>query len=130
MWFNGYMATPGTVKAHEAREDKLAKNAETNYQALFRYGGHQSLTRSWLKPTHQTSTLISRKSWTNEVTKGFNVDVHCVTSAPRESLAKFTKAEDGGLDGKGQWRPAALGLRPAVENDMFKTYLGGGFRKA
>ena len=101
MWFNGYMATPGTVKAHEARADKLAKNEETHYQALFRYGGHQSLTRSWLKPTHQTHTLISRKSWTNEVTKGFNVDVHCVTSAPRESIAKFSKAEDGGIDGKG-----------------------------
>ncbi len=129
MWFNGYMATPGTVKAHEARADKLAKNEETHYQALFRYGGHQSLTRSWLKPTHQTQTLISRKSWTNEVAKGFNVDVHCVTSAPRESLAKFTKAEDGGIDGKGQWRPAALGLRPSVENDIFKRYLGGGFRK-
>ena len=28
MWFNGYMATPGTVKAHEARADKLAKNEE------------------------------------------------------------------------------------------------------
>lgn len=130
MWFNGYMATPGTVKAHETRPDKLAKNEETHYQALFRYGGHQSLTRSWLKPTHQTGTLISRKSWTNEVTKGFNVDVHCVTSAPRESLAKFTKAEAGGPDGKGLWRPAALGLRPAVENDMFKSYLNGGFRKA
>ena len=130
MWFNGYMATPGTVKAHEAREDKLAKNEETHYQALFRYGGHQSLTRSWLKPTHQTATLITLKSWTNEVTKGFNVDVHCVTSAPRESLAKFTKAEDGGIDGKGQWRPAALGLRPSVENEMFKKYLAGGFKKA
>ncbi len=127
MWFNGYMATPGTVKAHESREDGVAKNAETQYQALFRYGGHQSLTRSWLKPTHQTQTLITRRSWSNEVTKGFNVDVHCVTSAPRESLAKFTKAEDGGIGGKGLWRPVALGLRPASENDALKRYLQGGF---
>ena len=127
MWFNGYMATPGTVKAHEARPDKLAKNEETQYQSLFRYGGHQSLTRSWLKPTHQTHSLITRKSWTNEITKGFNVDVHCVTSAPREALAKFTKAEDGGPDGKGLWRPVALGLRPAVENDAFRIYLQGGY---
>ncbi|MBF0181425.1 MAG: molybdopterin-dependent oxidoreductase [Magnetococcales bacterium] len=127
MWFNGYMATPGSVKAHETREDGLAKNAETNYQALFRYGGHQSLTRSWLKPTHQTQTLISRKSWTNEVTKGFNVDVHCVTNAPRESIAKFTKAEDGGIGGKGLWRPAALGLRPTNESLAMKNYLAGGF---
>ncbi|MBF0613844.1 MAG: molybdopterin-dependent oxidoreductase [Magnetococcales bacterium] len=127
MWFNGYMATPGSVKAHESRPDGLAKNAETNYQSLFRYGGHQSLTRSWLKPTHQTQTLITRKSWTHEVTKGFNVDVHCVTNAPRESIAKFTKAEDGGIGGKGMWRPAALGLRPANESAAMKQYLVGGF---
>lgn len=129
MWFNGYMATPGTVKAHETRADGIAKNSETRYQALFRYGGHQSLTRSWLKPTHQTQTLITRKSWTNEITKGFNVDVHCVTSAPRESIAKFTKAEDGGIGGKGLWRPVALGFRPTNENEALKKYLTGGFVK-
>jgi nitrate reductase alpha subunit len=130
MWFNGYMATPGTVKAHETRADGLAKNAETHYQSLFRYGGHQSLTRSWLKPTHQTQTLITRKSWTNEVTKGFNVDVHCVTGAPRESIARFTKAEDGGVGGHGPWRPVALGFRPTVENDGLRAFLAGGFVKA
>ncbi|MBF0308320.1 MAG: molybdopterin-dependent oxidoreductase [Magnetococcales bacterium] len=129
MWFNGYMATPGSVKAHESRADGVAKNAETNYQSLFRYGGHQSLTRSWLKPTHQTATLITRKSWTNEVTKGFNVDVHCVTNAPRESLAKLTKAEDGGIGGKGKWRPAELGFRPGNEGPALKQYVAGGFVK-
>lgn len=129
MWHNGYMATPGSVKAHETRADKLAKNEETHYQALFRYGGHQSLTRSWLKPTHQTHTLITRRLYSNEVTKGFSSDVHCTTGAPRESLAKFTKAEAGGIDGKGLWRPAALGFRPTTENSAFKTYLAGGFVK-
>ncbi|MBF0144968.1 MAG: molybdopterin-dependent oxidoreductase [Magnetococcales bacterium] len=129
MWFNAYMAVPSTVKAHETRVDGLAKSAETNYQAYFRYGGHQSLTRSWLKPTHQTQTLISRKSWTNEVTKGMNVDVHCVTSAPRESIAKFSKAEDGGMNGKGLWRPVSLGLRPGSESETLKQYLKGGFVK-
>jgi nitrate reductase / nitrite oxidoreductase, alpha subunit len=127
MWFNGYMATPGSVKAHETRPDGVAKNAETHYQALFRYGGHQSLTRSWLKPTHQTHSLITRRSWTHEITKGFNVDVHCVTSAPRESIAKFAKAEDGGIGGKGLWRPVTLGLRPASESNALKQYLTGGF---
>ena len=127
MWFNGYMATPSSVKAHESRPDGAAKSEHTNYQALFRYGGHQSLTRSWLKPTHQTQGLITRKSWTNEVTKGFNVDVHCVTSAPREALAKFAKAEDGGIGGKGLWRPVKLGLRPASESDAMKQYLLGGY---
>ncbi len=127
MWFNGYMATPGTVAAANKNLDRIAKNEETRYQALFRSGGHQSMTRSWLKPTHQTQTLISRKSWTNEVTKGFNVDVHCVTSAPRESLAKFTKAEDGGENGVGVWRPVRLGLRPTNEREGMKTYLDAGY---
>jgi nitrate reductase alpha subunit len=117
------------VKAHEARADKLAKNEETHYQALFRYSGHQSLTRSWLKPTHQTSSLITRKLFSHEVTKGFSADVHCVTGAPRESLAKFTKAEDGGLEGKGLWRPVALGFRPTVENEALKRYHTGGFKR-
>ena len=127
MWFNGYMATPSSVKAQQTRPDGAAKSEYTNYQALFRYGGHQSLTRSWLKPTHQTHGLITRKSWTNEITKGFNVDVHCVTSAPRESIAKFAKAEDGGLGGKGLWRPVALGLRPAAESEPLKRFLLGAF---
>jgi nitrate reductase alpha subunit len=127
MWHNGYMATPGSVRGHETRPDGLAKNPETNYQAFFRYGSHQSLTRSWLKPTHQTHSLVTRKSWTHEVTKGFNVDVHCVTGAPREAMCRVTKAEEGGIGGKGLWRPVTLGLRPANESAAMKNYLAGGF---
>ncbi len=129
MWFNGYMATPGSVKGAATREDGVAKNPETHYQALFRFGGHQSMTRSWLKPTHQTQTLVTRKLFSNELTKGFSADVHCVTGAPREALAKFTKAEDGGIGGTGVWRPVTLGLRPRAESDAMKQYLKGGFVK-
>jgi nitrate reductase alpha subunit len=127
MWFNGYMATPGTVRAAATRPDGVAKNEETKYQALFRSGGHQSLTRSWLKPTHQTHSLITRKSWSHELTKGFNVDVHCVTGAPRESIAKIAKAENGGIGGEGVWRPVELGLRPSNESVALTRYLRGGF---
>jgi nitrate reductase alpha subunit len=127
MWHNGYMATPGSVKGHETRPDGLAKNPETNYQSFFRYGSHQSLTRSWLKPTHQTNSLITRKLFVHELTKGFQADVHCVTGAPREAMCKITKAEDGGIGGKGLWRPVALGLRPANENPALQQYLRGGF---
>ncbi len=130
MWHNGYMATPGSVRGHETRPDGLAKNPETNYQAFFRYGSHQSLTRSWLKPTHQTQSLITRRSYTHEVTKGFQADVHCVTGAPREAMCKVTKAEDGGIDGKGLWRPVTMGLRPTNESAEMKIYLAGGFRTA
>lgn len=129
MWFNGYMATPGSVKGEETRPDGAAKNPETHYQSLFRYGGHQSLTRTWLKPTHQTASLVTRKLFSHELLKGFQADVHCVTGAPREALAKFTKAEDGGIGGKGLWRPVALGLRPTYESEAVKQYLSGGFVK-
>lgn len=127
MWFNGYMATPGTVAAEETRPDGVAKDPQTHYQALFRYGGHQSLTRTWLKPTHQTAQLVTRKLFGHELIKGFQADVHCVTGAPREALARFTKAENGGIGGKGLWRPAALGFRPTTENPALKRYLKGGF---
>ncbi|MEK7446051.1 MAG: molybdopterin oxidoreductase, partial [candidate division NC10 bacterium] len=132
MWHNGYMATPGSVKGHETRPDGLAKNTETNYQSLFRYGSHQSLTRSWLKPTHQTSGLVTRKNFSHEVMKGFQADVHCVTGAPREAMCRVLKAEDGGIGGKGLWRPVSLGFRPTNESAAMKQYLGGGFvvRKA
>jgi nitrate reductase alpha subunit len=59
--------------------------------------------------------------------KGFLPDVHCPTGAPRESIVKITKAEPGGLEGKGLWRPAALGVRPSYETDEMKRYLAGGF---
>jgi nitrate reductase alpha subunit len=132
MWHNGYMATPGSVRGHETRPDGLAKNPETNYQSLFRYGSHQSLTRSWLKPTHQTESLITRRLFTHELTRGFQADVHCVTGAPREAMCRVLKAEDGGLGGRGLWRPVALGLRPANEGPALRQYLAGGFvvRKA
>jgi nitrate reductase alpha subunit len=127
MWFNGYMATPGSVHAHETRPDKLAKNAETQYQAMFRYGGHQSLTRTWLKPTHQTHGLVHRKLYGGVLAKGFAADVHCVTGAPREALARFQKAENGGIGGHGRWRPVELGLRPANESPALLRYLSGEF---
>jgi nitrate reductase alpha subunit len=120
------------VRGHETRPDGLAKNPETNYQSFFRYGSHQSLTRSWLKPTHQTNSLITRRNFTHEVMKGFQADVHCVTGAPREAMCRVLKAEDGGIGGKGKWRPVTLGLRPTNENEAMKQYLAGGFvvRKA
>jgi nitrate reductase alpha subunit len=127
MWHNGYMATPGSVRGHETRPDGLAKNPETNYQALFRYGSHQSLTRSWLKPTHQTNTLISRRHFSHELTRDFQADVHCVTGAPREAMCRVLKAEDGGIGGRGRWRPVELGLRPANEGPGLRQYLAGGF---
>jgi len=127
MWFNMYGATPGSVQGQEERADGLARNPRTNYQAMFRSGSHQSATRGWLKPTWMTDSLVRKEIFGQVIGKGFLPDVHCPTGAPRESFVKITKAEPGGLDAKGLWRPAALGLRPGYENEAMQRYLKGGF---
>ncbi|MBI4886622.1 MAG: molybdopterin oxidoreductase, partial [Acidobacteria bacterium] len=127
MWFNMYGATPGSQEGQETRADGLAKNPRTNYQAMFRSGSHQSATRGWLKPTWMTDSLVRKDIFGQTVNKGFMPDVHCPTGAPRESIVKLTKAEPGGLEGKGLWRPAALGLRPGYENSTMQRYLKGSF---
>lgn len=128
-WHNMYGATFGSVRAHESRPDGLARNPETNYQAMYRYGSHQSATRAWLKPTLMTETLVHKGMYGQGVEKGFSPDIHCPVGAPREAFVKFTKAEPGGMDGVGKWRPAALGFRPTYENAAMKEYLKGRFMK-
>jgi nitrate reductase alpha subunit len=127
MWFHMYQSSHGTVKAHESRPDGLAKNEKTNYQSVFRYGGHQSATRAWLKPTLQTDSLVRKPAMGQTIGKGFEADVHCVVGAPKEAYVKVTKAENGGIGGVGLWRPAAMGVRPSYENPAYKTYLSGQF---
>ena len=127
MWFNMYGATPGSVEGQATRADGLAKNPRTNYQAMFRSGSHQSATRGWLKPTWMTDSLVRKEMFGQVIGKGFLPDVHCPTGAPRESIVKLTKAEPGGMESKGLWRPAAQGLRPRYESAALNTYLAGGF---
>lgn len=126
-WHNMYGATIGSVRAHESRTDGLAKNEETGYQAMYRYGSHQSATRAWLRPTLMTESLVRKDVFAQKIGKGFLADVHCPVGAPREAFVKFTKAEDGGIGGVGKWRPASLGFRPTYENAAMKKYLQGKF---
>jgi nitrate reductase alpha subunit len=126
-WHNMYGATFGSVRGHESREDGLAKNPETNYQAMYRYGSHQSATRAWLKPTLMTETLVHKDMFGQAITRGFAADIHCPVGAPREAFVKITRAEQGGIGGKSLWRPAALGLRPTYESESMKQYLKGSF---
>lgn len=127
MWFHMYQASHGSVAAHESRPDGLAKNPRTNYQAMFRYGGHQSATRAWLRPTLMTDSLVRKEYFGQVIGKGFAADIHCPNGAPKESFVKISKAEDGGMGGKGLWRPAALGFRPTYENEAMARFLKGGF---
>ncbi|MDQ1362418.1 MAG: nitrate reductase / nitrite oxidoreductase, alpha subunit, partial [Pseudomonadota bacterium] len=128
-WHNMYGSTFGSVKGHETRADGLAKNPETNYQSMYRYGSHQSATRAWLRPTLMTDPLGHKTLLGQALEKGFAPDIHCPVGAPRESFVKITKAENGGMGGKGKWRPAALGLRPTYENKAMAEYLKGQFMK-
>ncbi|MFQ5829860.1 MAG: molybdopterin-dependent oxidoreductase [Candidatus Methylomirabilia bacterium] len=127
MWFNMYGSTHGSVRGHESRLDGLAKNPATNYQAMFRYGSHQSLTRAWLRPTLSTDSLVRKNLFGQVIGKGFLAGVHTVNGAPRESMARIQKAEDGGIGGRGLWHPAAHGFRPTYENEALKRFLGGGY---
>ena len=125
-YFHFSGASFGSVRGHENRKDGLAKSPETGYQSMYRYGSHQSGTRSWLRPTLLTDTLTRKELMGQQVGQGFCPDVHCANGAPRESFVKFTHAEPGGADG-GIWEPARLGIRPTEEDDAMARYLAGGF---
>lgn len=128
-WHNMYGATFGSVRGAETRPDGLAKSPETSYQSMYRTGSHQSATRAWLRPTQMTDTLVHKTMFGQGIEKGFAADIHCPTGAPREAFVKITRAEDGGMNGRGIWRPAALGFRPTYENQAMKEYLKGRFMK-
>jgi nitrate reductase / nitrite oxidoreductase, alpha subunit len=127
MWFNMYTATPGSVDGQRSRPDGLAKSPRTGYQAMFRSGSHQSATRGWLKPTWMTDSLVHKTMFGQGIRQGFEPDIHCPTGAPREAFVKISRAEPGGIDKAGLWRPAALGIRPRYESPAMKKYLAGGF---
>ncbi len=129
MWHNMYGATFGSVQSHITNPSGLAKNPETGYQAIFRFGSHQSCTRGWLKPTLMTDTLVRKGLFGQMIGKGFVPDVHCPTGAPRESFVKISFAEPGGIEGKRLWRPAELGLTPTYESAAMKRYLQGAYIK-
>ena len=129
MWHNAHGATIGTVKGIEENPTGLARSTTTNFTAMFRSGSHQSCTRGFIKPTHMTDTLNSKSQFTQDMVRGFEPEVHCPTGAPREAMVKITRAEAGGLNGKGLWRPAANGLRPTYENEMMKKFLAGKYSK-
>ena len=120
------MATEKSVLAHETRPDKLAKSAGTGYQANLRYGSQQSITRDWSMPMHQTDTLFHKGKVAMQFIFGGEADNHALNTVPKETLVKITKAEPGGLDGKGPWEPTKTGFTPGHEGDFMQKYLAGG----
>ena len=74
-----------------------------------------------------TDSLVRKGMFGQGIGKGFAADIHCPTGAPRESFVKISRAEPGGIEGKGLWRPVELGIRPRTESDAMKKYLAGEF---
>ncbi|OFW43113.1 MAG: nitrate oxidoreductase subunit alpha, partial [Acidobacteria bacterium RIFCSPLOWO2_12_FULL_60_22] len=124
-----YIATEKSVKAHETRPDGRALSENTGYQANLRYGSQQSITRNWHMPMHQTDTLFHKAKVAMNFIFGGEADNHALNTVPKETLVRVTKAEDGGLGGKGIWRPATTGFTPDNESDIMKLYLAGGLTK-
>ena len=120
-----FIATEKSVKAHETRPDGRALSANTGYQANLRYGSQQSITRNWHMPMHQTDSLFHKAKAFMGFIFGGEADNHAVNTVPKETLVRITKAEGGGLEGKGVWAPATTGYTPDNEEEFMKRYLAG-----
>ncbi len=57
---------------------------------------------------------------------GGEADNHAINTVPKETLVRITKAEAGGLGGKGVWTPGTTGMSPGGEDDFMERYLDGG----
>jgi nitrate reductase alpha subunit len=121
---------PGTThrsfKAQKNNPDGSSRT-ETGYAAAVRSGSQQSTVRAWLQPTQMTESLVHKDYFTQKILKGFQVDTHTPTGAPKEVLVRVEFAEHGGMDGKDTWEPATTGFTPGTESEDMKMFLKGGF---
>ena len=120
-----FIATEKSVRAHETRPDGRALSANTGYQANLRYGSQQSITRNWHMPMHQTDTLFHKSKVYMNFIFGGEADNHAINTVPKETLVRVTKAEDGGMGGRGVWAPATTGYTPDNESEFMQRYLAG-----
>ncbi len=129
-WMNLNQTSHTTYEAQQDDESEWAKNEETGYVSLYRQGGHQSATTTWLRRTWLTDTMPRKDLMGQNLDEGFEPDVHCANGAPKEAFVKIEKAEDGAADGDGRWRPDGhfsdlLSMRPGYENEAMLRYIAG-----
>ncbi|MCW5943448.1 MAG: molybdopterin-dependent oxidoreductase [Fimbriimonadaceae bacterium] len=120
-----FMSTERSVLAHESRPDGLARSSDTGYQSNFRFGSHQSLTRDWSMPMHQTDSLFHKTKSGMHFMFGGEADNHALNTVPKETLVRVVRAEAGGLEGKGAWPQAAKGFAPRAESEFMRRYIAG-----
>jgi nitrate reductase alpha subunit len=80
-------------------------------------------------PMHQTDTLFHKKKVFMGFLFGGETDNHAINTVPKETLVRVSKAEDGGMGGKGIWKPATTGFTPDNESEFMKRYLAGELTK-
>jgi len=120
-----YIATERSVRAHETRPDGLALSEGTGYRSNLRYGSQQSVTRDWSMPMHQTDSLFHKAKDSMHFVFGYEADNHAVNTVPKETLVRVTRAEPGGLEGKGAWAPGESGYAPGKPSAAMRRYLEG-----
>lgn len=123
-----WAATPATVRAHESRKDGRTLT-DTGYESNFRSGSLQSCVRMYCQPTMMTDDLVRKNSVGQGISQGQGNDAYGVNTPYKEALVKITKAEDGGMGGKGAWAPTLTGFTPGNESQTMKNYIDGGFIK-
>ena len=105
--------------------DLVTQPANNGYQSNFLYGSHQSVTKDWAMPMHQTDTLFHKAKVAQAFIFGGEADNHAINTVPKETLVKITKAESGGQNAQGAWEPGRRGTAPAGESDLMKSYIAG-----
>jgi nitrate reductase alpha subunit len=80
-----------------------------------------------MMPMHQTDTLFHKKTGGMAFVFGADVDNHAINTVPKETLVRITKAEEGGIGGKGKWKPAESAYAPASVSPANLQYLIGEF---
>ena len=125
-----FIATEKSVKAHETRPDgrALVREHRLSSQPALRLAAvdHAQLADADASDRH---TVSQSQSLSMSFMFGGEADNHAVNTVPKETLVRVTKAEDGGMGGKGIWKPATTGYSPDNENDLMKRYLAGDLTK-
>jgi nitrate reductase / nitrite oxidoreductase, alpha subunit len=121
-----WAATPRTVHSHKSRGDGRTLT-ETGYESSFRTGSLQSCVRPYCQPTMMTDDLVRKNAVGQAISKGQGNDVYGVNTPYKESLVRITKAEDGGIGGRGTWAPVLTGFMPGNESELMRRYLEGSF---
>lgn len=123
-----WASTPRTVRSHLTRPDGRTLT-DTGYESSFRSGSLQSCVRPYCQPTMMTDDLVRKNATGQTISKGQGNDVYGVNTPYKEALVRVTKAEDGGIDGRGPWAPVLTGLMPGHESELMRRYLKGTFIK-